>query len=209
MANFNSQLTVLLMLLPAALAGMTNFWDMTPVDKEVLLCLKNEGYLEEAFVLTAFEGESQQWEVAVELEELEKLKVRTNLVVATAQIQGRLPPQLEARRLARQFHTASIDKFWISIANFVAGFQPSCNYLRTFALFLQLYTKKEVGFQSERMFWEDLFGKAEACAELGRYELYLSFNNFQRFGGWQEYEYYETYRPVPVCNYPGMEVFKN
>lgn len=59
------------------------------------------------------------------------------------------------------------------------------------------------------MFWEDLFGSAEACAELGRYSLYLSFNNFQPFGGWSDYEYFETYRPVPVCNYPGMEVFKN
>ena len=86
MNNFNSQLYLLLVMLPLAMAGITNFWDMTRIEREVVVCLKQEGYLEEAFVLANYDGESQKWEVAVEIEELEKLKVRTNLVVATTQI---------------------------------------------------------------------------------------------------------------------------
>lgn len=66
MSYFNSLLFVLFVL-PVALAGITNFWDMTHIDREELECLRDKGYLEEAFVLTAFDAQTQKWEVAVEL----------------------------------------------------------------------------------------------------------------------------------------------
>lgn len=159
-------------------------------------------------MLATFEEGQQEWQIAVDLEELRETGAKTNLMLSTAYLQGRLPPQLEAHRVARQFESHRIDKFWVGISNFMGGFKPSCAYLRTFALYLHLYTQKEIGFQSELLFWEDLFGDAQACPELAKYSLYLSFNNFKPFGGWRDYEFFETYRPVPVCNYPGMEVFR-
>jgi hypothetical protein len=144
----------------------------------------------------------------VDLPQLRQTGAKINLVLSTTLIQGRLSPQLEAQRIARQFSGHSIHKLWVSISNFVGGFRPSCGYLRSLALSLQLFTGRQVGFQSEKLFWEDLFGEALACPELGRHSLYLSFNNFQPFGGWNDYKFFETYRPVPVCNYPGMEVFR-
>lgn len=66
MSSFNSHL-LLLFILPLTLAGITNFWDMTHIDREELECLWGKGYLEEVFVLTAFEAQTQKWQVAVEL----------------------------------------------------------------------------------------------------------------------------------------------
>jgi hypothetical protein len=74
-----------------------------------------------------------------------------------------MPPQLEAHRLCSQFSKQPIAKIWISISNFPGTFKPNCAYLRTFALYLRLFSKKEVGFQSEALFWEDLFGERTAC----------------------------------------------
>jgi hypothetical protein len=74
--------------------------------------------------------------------------VKSNLVISTAEIEGHLPPQLEAHRLFSQFAHQPVEKLWISISNFPGSFKPNCAYLRTFALFLHLYTQKEVGFQS-------------------------------------------------------------
>jgi hypothetical protein len=130
----------LLCLLPLAMAGITSFWDMTPIGPDLIHCLASTGYLEEAFVLAAFDQGSQQWQVAVDLDSLGETGAKTNLVLSLTNLQGRLPPQLEAHRIARQFESSRIDKFWISISNFMGSFRPSCGYLRAFTLFLRLYT---------------------------------------------------------------------
>lgn len=208
MCKLNSKL-LLLCLLPLAMAGITSFWDMNPTDSPTLDCLRNSGYLAEAFTLTVFYPQENRWKVATSPLEILKAGTRTHLVVSTASIEGRLSPQLEARRLALQFATSPLLKIWVSISNFPGSFKPTCSYLRSFVRALHMFSGREVGFQSEPMFWEDLFGDVSACSELGQYDLYLSFNSFKPFGGWRNYSYFETYRPVPVCDYPGMEVFKH
>lgn len=58
------------------------------------------------------------------------MKVRTNLVISTAQIEGKLPPQLEAYRIFRSFQSKQISKYWISISNFLTDFRPNCKYFK-------------------------------------------------------------------------------
>lgn len=46
MANFNINLLFLLVCLPLmSLAGITSFWDMSPIGQDVLDCLTETGYL--------------------------------------------------------------------------------------------------------------------------------------------------------------------
>lgn len=151
--HFTNSALVLAFILPLSMAGITNFWDMTPIDSETLHCLKENGYLDEAFALTVFDYRSQKWKMTVELEELNKVAEKTHLIVSTALIEGALSPQLEALRLSRQIPSSNYNKIWISLSNFITNFRPSCQYLRTFVLYLRIFTHREVGIQSEQLFW--------------------------------------------------------
>lgn len=93
MIQLNSKI-VLLCLLPLALTGITNFWDMTPIDSDTLHCLADSGYLEEAFALAVFQTQTQDWQVAVDLDQLAQTTAKTNLMLSTAFLEGRLPPHL-------------------------------------------------------------------------------------------------------------------
>ena len=64
--HFTNFALVLAFILPLSMAGITNFWDMTPIDGETLHCLKENGYLDEAFALTVFDSINQKWKMAVE-----------------------------------------------------------------------------------------------------------------------------------------------
>jgi hypothetical protein len=123
---FTNCALVLAFILPLSMAGITNFWDMTPIDDETLTCLKENRYLDEVFALTAFDSQSQRWKMAVDLKKIAKQAERTHLVVSTALIEGILSPQLEALRLSRQLPSANYDKIWLSLSNFITNFRPSC-----------------------------------------------------------------------------------
>jgi len=118
-----------------------------------LRCLKREGYLDEAFVFAEFNSGSQQWETFVDLQQIQKAGTTPHLVIFTSRITGRLPPQLEAHRIYRQFEDSPVFKFWINLSSFEAGFRPTCSYLKTLAHYLNLYSKKEIGIQTEKLFW--------------------------------------------------------
>lgn len=147
--HFTNFALLLALILPISMAGITNFWDMTHIDDETLNCLKENSYLDEAFALTVFDSQSQKWKMAVELEKLARMADKTHLIVSTALIEGTLSPQLEALRLSRQLPSANYAKIWISLSNFITNFRPSCQYLRTFVLYLRIFTHREVGIQSE------------------------------------------------------------
>ena len=95
-------LLTLLLTLPLLLkAAITSFWDMTPITQDTLWCLAHAGSLEEAFVLTIFDQNQQKWQLSVDLPQLTKTSSKIHLVLSTTLLQGRLPPHLEAQKMAR------------------------------------------------------------------------------------------------------------
>jgi hypothetical protein len=44
--------------------------------------------------LTAFYEQEMNWKIAVDLEELQSTGTKINLMISTAYVQGKLPPQL-------------------------------------------------------------------------------------------------------------------
>lgn len=92
-----------------------------------------------------FDQSQQQWETYVDLSQIIQLGTMPQIVLTSNQIIGRLPAQLEAHRIYRQFEEFPVEKYWISISNFPGNFKPTCTYLKTLAYYLQLYSKKKVG----------------------------------------------------------------
>lgn len=96
-------LVLVLTLAQLTLNAITDFWSNEPADQDTLQCLKRKGYLEEAFVFSEFNPSDQKWQTFVDLQEIEKAGTTPNLILLTSKITGRLPPQLEAHRIYRQF----------------------------------------------------------------------------------------------------------
>lgn len=140
--------TVVLTLLFLAQTAITDFWDNEDIDKSTLLCLKNNGYLEEAFALATLDSKQNQWNTNVKLSSIAETGTIPQIVLSTTDIQGNLPPELEAYRIFRQFKSSPVLKYWINISTFRTSFRPSCSYLRRLSLFLELYSGKEVGIQT-------------------------------------------------------------
>jgi hypothetical protein len=200
---------VLFSILFAAQSAITDFWTSESIESGTLLCLQQKNYFEEVFLRAEFNAGTQEWQSNIDPREIEKLGTKPHLVLSTFEIDGQLPPLLEARRIFRNFEDSPVSKFWISLSTFQGSFKPSCNYLRKFASSLEQFSGKKVGFQTELLFWEQLMGNQFACPELAhRHDLFLSFSNFTLFGGWRSFSYYETYQTINDCDYPGMLVFK-
>lgn len=139
--------------LTCSLTAITDFWDNEFIDHNTLVCLQQNNYLDEVFTLAVLDTDSNLWKTNVQLQQLQDLGTTPQVVISTANLQGRLPPQLEAHRIHRQFEDSPVLKFWINVSSFRGPFKPNCHYLKTLARYLELYTKKSVGFQTEPMFW--------------------------------------------------------
>lgn len=146
-------LIFLSLFLTCSLTAITDFWDNEFIDHNTLVCLQQNNYLDEVFTLAVLDTDSNLWKTNVQLQQIQDLGTTPQVVISTANLQGRLPPQLEAHRIHRQFEDSPVLKFWINVSSFRGPFKPNCHYLKTLARYLELYTKKSVGFQTEPMFW--------------------------------------------------------
>lgn len=141
------------LLLSCSLAAITDFWDNEYIDHNTLLCLQQNQYLDEVFTLATLNTDTNQWKTNVQLQEIQAVGTTPQVIISTSNLQGRLPPQLEAHRIHRQFEDSPVLRFWINISSFQGSFRPSCDYLKKLARYLELYTKTSVGIQTEPMFW--------------------------------------------------------
>ena len=132
---------------------ITDFWDRQFVTSADLFCLQQKGLLNEAFVRAEFNLNNKQWQVNLDPHRFEAVKVKPHLVLSTSNIEGVLPPLLEARRIFMEFINSPIQKYWISISTFNTSFKPGCAYLRLLASYLKRFSGKEIGFQTEKIFW--------------------------------------------------------
>ena len=133
--------------------AITDFWDNQNIDKSTLLCLKKHNYLEEVFALATLDSSQNQWTTNTKLSEIAEMGTVPQVVLSTMDLQGELPPELEAYRIFTQFKDSPVLKYWINLSSFRTPFRPSCGYLRKLSLFLELYSGLKVGIQTEPLFW--------------------------------------------------------
>lgn len=124
------------LLLTCSLEAITDFWDNEFIDHNTLVCLQQNNYIDEVFTLAVLNTDSNLWSTNVQLQEIQDLGTTPQVVISTANLQGRLPPQLEAHRIHRQFEKSPVLKFWINISSFKGSFRPSYNYLKNLARYL-------------------------------------------------------------------------
>lgn len=73
---------------------MINFWDITPVNQDTFECLKHEGYLEQVFMYSIFDNQNNEWKYSIDLKYLNSIKIKPHVILSTAQIDGRMPPEI-------------------------------------------------------------------------------------------------------------------
>lgn len=180
-------------------------------------CLKNEGYLDQAFIFLTHNAENHTWEGQYSPERINNAGTIPDVVLILSGFKwATFSAEEESDYFAKQFANTKLRTIWLVPYAIIPSLAPSCSNIFDLASALKAKTGLTIGIFSNKSSWTKIFGSSTACQQLGNLPLFnyeLEVTSPEAFGPWPnnswQFQYIRTIRGT-VCSIPRLvEVKKN